>query len=245
MTWTDVQKTLKKNNIILVPVGSFEQHGSHLPLETDTILATEVAERAARKAGVAVTPTISFEFSIEHMNFPGTISLRSETFLSMMYDISRSLIHHGFKKLVFVNAHGGNTDLIKVLTRSLRYESETYVVLLSVWELASKEFKKIRESTPTVISHAEEFETSLLLYLYPNLSRMNRVKAVKSFTSKKTGKQLFSLDTEIRVGWRTEDYSKTGVLGDPKRSSPEKGRRLLNAAVMSLVNFLNKLKDVN
>ena len=112
----DVKEYLRHSDTILIPKASLEQHGAHLPLFCDSITADEVARRAGRKAGILYTPTLWMGYSPQHLKAPGegtgTITLRVDTYLNLLYDIGRSLIHHGFRRLVFVNGHGSNVKVV-------------------------------------------------------------------------------------------------------------------------------------
>ncbi|MCX8205411.1 MAG: creatininase family protein [Candidatus Nezhaarchaeota archaeon] len=245
MSWDQVKDLLAKTDVVLVPVGSLEQHGLHLPLETDTILASEVARRAAVKAEVALAPTIPFGFSVEHMNFPGTISLSPETLMRVIEDVSRSLIHHGFKKIFFINGHGGNVGVLTAAIQSLKGEFEAVFGLINIWELAMSEFQELRESEPGKMGHADEFETSLLLRVDASKVRIDEMKIEqRSKFSTALSLDPFILTDKVRVAWRAEEFSRTGVIGDPSKATWEKGEKLLNSIVENLVKFLNDVKNI-
>jgi creatinine amidohydrolase len=131
LTYPDIQAYLKRSELILIPIASTEQHGPHLPLSTDTVTAYEVSKRAAEQADVLYTPTIWTGYSPQHMRAPsqgaGTITVRAETLLNLVYDIARSLIHHGFNKLIFVNGHGSNVKVIDPVLRRIRYDTGALV----------------------------------------------------------------------------------------------------------------------
>ncbi len=116
MTWPEVEEILKETDIALVPIGAIEQHGPALPVDNDAHIATEfttrVAERIWSKQKVVVIPTISFGFSPHHMQFKGTITLSESTLANMIVDVCKSLEHHGFKRIILINGHGGNTTAI-------------------------------------------------------------------------------------------------------------------------------------
>ena len=118
---------MRYSDTILIPKASLEQHGAHLPLFCDSITADEVARRAGRKAGILYTPTLWMGYSPQHLKAPGqgtgTITLRVETYLNLIYDIGRSLIHHGFRRLIFVNGHGSNVKVVDPVMRKLRNET--------------------------------------------------------------------------------------------------------------------------
>jgi creatinine amidohydrolase len=244
MSWDQIKNLLMKTDIVLVPIGSLEQHGLHLPLETDTILALEVARRAAEKAKVALAPAIPFGFSIEHINFPGTTSLDPETLMRVIKDVSGSLVHHGFKKIVLINGHGGNVGVLTTAVQSLKGEFEAVFALVNIWELAISEFQKLRESEPGDMGHADEFETSLLLKVDASKVRLDKMKVEQqSKFSRVFSLDPFILTDKVQVTWRAEEFSRTGVIGDPSKATREKGERLLNSIVENLVKFINDLKE--
>ena len=123
----DIAWFQERSDIVLVPIGSCEQHGAHLPLGTDTITALEVSKRAAEKADVPYTAPLWIGYSPQHMRDieagVGTVTLRASTFTELLYDILRSLIHHGWNKLILVNGHGSNTKVIDPLLRRIKYET--------------------------------------------------------------------------------------------------------------------------
>ncbi len=116
ISYTDVQEYLKVKDTILVPIASFEQHGPHLPLYTDTITAVEISKRVAELIAVLHTPPLWIGYSPQHMYAPGagrgTITLRSTTLLNLVYDVGRSLIHHGFNRIICINGHGSNVKVV-------------------------------------------------------------------------------------------------------------------------------------
>ncbi len=127
LCYPDIQEYLKTKDLILIPMASTEQHGPHLPLKTDTVTAEEVARRVAQQIQVLYTPCIWMGYSPQHLHEPGkgrgTITIRAETLLNLMYDVARSLIHHGFNRLIFVNGHGSNLKVVDPVLRRLRYET--------------------------------------------------------------------------------------------------------------------------
>ena len=133
MTSLGVEKYLQKDDIVLIPTGSNERHGQHLPLGCDSFQALEIATRAAKKEKVVYTGVIWMGYSPHHMRHPGegtgTITLRGETYRALYYDIARSLIYHGFNKLIFVNYHGSNIKVTDEVFRRLRYETGAFVAM--------------------------------------------------------------------------------------------------------------------
>ena len=155
---------------MLVPIGSCEQHGAHLPLGTDTITALEVSRRAAAKADVPYTAPLWIGYSPQHMRETesgvGTITFRASTLNAVLYDILRSLIHHGWNKLILVNGHGSNTKVLDPLLRRIKYETGALVALYKPYaERYIGILEGLLENPPeeTPGWHASELETSQVL----------------------------------------------------------------------------------
>lgn len=130
-SYVDAQEWFKETDTVMVPVGSCEKHGAHVPLGTDSFTTISVTERAAKIANVPYTPLLPFGYSAHHMGRVGegcgTVTLSAETFRRVLYDIARSLIYHGANKIVFVTHHGSNTKPIDELLRKLRYQTGAFV----------------------------------------------------------------------------------------------------------------------
>ncbi|MBN8451485.1 creatininase family protein [Accumulibacter sp.] len=199
LSYVDIQQYLKHSDTILIPKASLEQHGPHLPLYCDTITATEVAQRAGEEAGILYTPTIWMGYSPQHMREPGwgagTITLRADTYLNMIYDVGRSLIHHGFNRLIFVNGHGSNVKVIDPVLRKLRNETGALIAYYKPYaERYIGMLKDVLEGPveETPGWHAGELETSQCLAHNPDLVRLDRAQADKAHAPKWLGEQ----------GWR-------------------------------------------
>jgi creatinine amidohydrolase len=237
----DIQWFLERSDIVLVPIGSCEQHGAHLPLGTDTITALEVARRAAEKADVPYAPPFWAGYSPQHMREieagVGTITFRAATLLEAWYDICRSLIHHGWNKLVFVNGHGSNTKIIDPLLRRVRYETGAFVALYKPYaERYMGMIGDLLENPPdeTPGWHASELETSQMLAHNPEIVRMDR--AVKTLTSipkwlpssfgKKDGAPDIQFEgySYFQFPMDHHEFTDSGVIGNPERATAAKGQ---------------------
>ncbi|MEO1064495.1 MAG: mycofactocin biosynthesis peptidyl-dipeptidase MftE [Actinomycetota bacterium] len=207
--WTDVAD---RSYVLLVPLGSTEQHGPHLPLDTDTRIAVAVAtEVASRLEDVVVAPALPFGASGEHAGFPGTISIGTEALHLVLVELVRSLGSE-VDRTVLVNGHGGNVEAIGTAVDLLRTEGRT----VEAW-------------SPRVAggdAHAGETETSLLLALDPSAVRLDRAEAGNVTP-------LASLLPELRRGG-VAAVSPNGVLGDPSTASAERGRATLSALAADL-----------
>jgi creatinine amidohydrolase len=221
LTWTEIRDLDKQQGVVLLPVGAIEQHGPHLPVTTDTLLVTNVLKRAMQLLPLNVPawrlPAVSYGKSNEHQSFPGTISLSSETLMSLLKDIAASLHRAGFRRLAFVNGHGGNSALLEVVARDIRADLGLMVFCIQPSFWLEPPFK-LSEQEKRFGIHAGELETSLVLAMQPGFVRMD--KRLKHYPD-----PAFSPDAGL--AWLTSDWSESGVFGDATIATAEKGQALI------------------
>ncbi|MEM2226346.1 MAG: creatininase family protein [Candidatus Bathyarchaeia archaeon] len=257
----DVQEWLKKTDLILVPVGSLEQHGPHCPLGTDSISAWEITKRIARKADVPHTPLIWMGYSPHHMRPPGqgagTITLRSETYRRLIYDVARSLIHHGFNKIVFVAGHGSLIKVVDDVLRAIRYETGALVVWYMAY--AERNVALVKDLCETLEGnpgwHAGEIEASQDMAYKDGVVRMERAKKpsvhgprwLPEAFHKHDGAPTITFggyDGYIWMPLEHHEYSDDGTVGDPFKASKEKGEKLFERFADYGARIVNELKKV-
>ncbi|MGF1624235.1 MAG: creatininase family protein [Alphaproteobacteria bacterium] len=243
-TRPDIADLDRDRTVVVLPCGSVEQHGTHMPLGTDTMLAAAVAEAAAAQlAGtvpVLLLPPPWYGYSPHHMAFPGTVTLRSETFIAMVKDIAGSVLRHGFRRLALVNGHGGNVAVLDVAAADLghAWHGRARIAAVTYFTLVADRASEFRESQPGGMGHACEFETSLMLHLAAEAVRMERAQ-----THYPDPKSAF-LTTDLfgRSLARTyvdfADLSPTGTFGDPGLADAQKGARIFAICVEELARFL-------
>lgn len=261
LSYIDVQDYLKYSDTILIPKASLEQHGPHLPLYCDTITSTEVARRAGEKAGILYTPTLWLGYSPQHMRSPGfgtgTITLRADTYLNIIYDIGRSLIHHGFNRLIFVNGHGSNVKVVDPVLRRLRYETGALICYYKPYaERYIGMLKDVLEGPPeeTPGWHAGELETSQCLAHNPKLVRMDRAKVDKAHAPRWLGKAWEKKDgmpdaefqgyQYFHFPFDHEEFTDSGVMGVPQRGSAKKGNIAFDRFAQHLIDAVAELEKV-
>jgi creatinine amidohydrolase len=261
LSYVDVQAYLKHSDTILIPKASLEQHGPHLPLYCDTITATEVAQRAGEAAGILYTPTLWLGYSPQHMRSPGwgagTITLRSETYLNVIYDIGRSLIHHGFNRLIFVNGHGSNVKVIDPVLRRLRYETGALIAYYKPYaERYIGMLKDVLEGPveETPGWHAGELETSQVLAHNSELVRLDRAKTDKAHAPEWLGPAWAKNDgmpDAVFQGYQYfnfpldhEEFTDSGVMGVPHRGTAEKGEIAFSRFSQHLIDAVAELEKV-
>ncbi len=261
LTCVDVKEYLKHSDTILIPKASLEQHGPHLPLYCDTITSLEVARRAGEQAGILYTPTIWTGYSPQHLRGPGegtgTVTLRVETYLNLLYDIGRSLIHHGFNRLIFVNGHGSNVKVVDPVLRKLRNETGALIAYYKPYaERYIGMLKDVLEGPPeeTPGWHAGELETSQCLTHNPRLVRMERAKLSKAKAPAWLGdawrKNDGMPDAEFQgyqyfnFPFEHAEFTPTGVMGNPERGDAEKGEVAFRRFANHLIDAVHELEKV-
>ncbi len=241
-TWEEIKNLLDKIEAVILPIGSCEQHSLHLPLGMDTYSSIVLSEKIAEALNgkVLVLPPIWYGVSPHHMNFPGTITLSSETLISLVFDIAKSLKHHGVKKLIIINGHGGNTAPLTLALRKIREEIGLETVLVNPWELIRDVIMETLESS--VWGHACEFETSEALVIIPDKVRINKIKKPELKEQKAPYMALWE-KTKVVWPWNTDELTSTGSIGDPTKASREKGEKLFNAMLERTLEFITKFLE--
>lgn len=232
MTWPDVGEAVANGvTTVILPLGATEQHGPHLPLGTDMLLAAALAERLSDDTPNAlVAPALPFGCSDEHTGFPGLLSLDSETLARVIVDCARRLVAWGISQLVVLSTHGGNGRALALATERLRCELPLLqVCLLDTPTTMLNTLLAIAQadgvSPETVGIHAGEGETSEMLFLFPDLVHMEH--AAPGYT----GNMVEILPRLRKAGLR--GVTQNGVLGDPRRAQASRGARYLKAQLTS------------
>jgi creatinine amidohydrolase len=249
LTWPEVNEAVALGKIPVLPTGSVEQHGPHLCLNVDHLCASAVATEAARRRPELslVMPPVTYGYVHHVMDFPGSINIHYEHFIQYVLDICKSLAYHGFKKMILVNGHGSNHNLVDMVARRVIVETDASCVFCSWWQLLQVNpgfDKQWRESVyPGGCSHACELETSMLLHLAPQHVRQDRIKSELARFNK-LGSQfiwgdLFGKGPMGLIEW-TSQYSDTGVIGEAEKATAEKGRVVFEEASANLARFIGE-----
>lgn len=245
-TWPEIRAAVSEGRVAVLPVGTVEQHGPHLPLSTDVVTATEMSrlavERIPREA--VLLPSVFYAFNEHHLDFPGTIAVEGDTFIRYVTDIGRSLAHHGFRKILLVNGHGSNVPFLDIAARNITNKTPSICAMIPWWSLVPKPlFEELRESAfPGGMAHGCELETSVLLYLRGDLVQMD--KAEPDFPPQRSEYFYWDLQRPSPVFFQEffSRYSRTGTLGDPTKATLEKGRRFVEGVVERLVDLIRDLR---
>jgi creatinine amidohydrolase len=247
MTWPEITAAARsRRRVVLVPVGAIEQHGPHLPVDTDNLAVEAICEQAARAAPglLVLAPPVHYGYNEHNMDFPGTVSVDPFAFVTYCRDVAHSFGRMGFDRVLFVNGHGSNAHLLELAARQATLQEQAWVASLSYWDLVRDAFAKVRQSVfPGGVGHACEMETSLYLHLAPERVR----KALIRNGVRKQGRYFFE---DLLGGapvkftdWRSK-ATRSGVGGDPTLATPEKGRITLEAAVAGVIAVAREFRAI-
>ncbi|MGD2179749.1 creatininase family protein [Lusitaniella coriacea] len=233
LTWMDIEALNdKENTVIIQPVGSIEQHGAHLPIVVDSAIGMGVLGKALEELDTSIPayalPNLYYGKSNEHWHFPGTITLSAQTLLSVLMETADSLYRAGFRKLIFMNSHGGQPQVIEIAARDIHQKYGDFLVFpWFTWRVPNVTGELFDEKELEEGIHAGGIETSLMLSLLPEQVRMD--KAVCEFPPELPPNSLLSMEGKLPFAWLTNELTKSGVLGDATIATREKGDRLLES----------------
>ena len=247
LRWNEVAALDRDATLIIQPTGAIEQHGHHLPIDTDIHDSSEIAYRVAARArkesigAVLVAPPLWWGTSPHHLAYPGTISIRMQTMSDLLVDICASLARHGFYRILFLNGHGGNIGVLTATALRISEEVGISPAVVSYWQMIKDTLREIGDTRTGGMGHACEMETSLQLHL-----RAERVAL--DMAGPDMPRQLTSYSCidfrdpgPVMIPWDFVRDSHTGTMGDPTTATGEKGRRIAEAAVERLVDLARQL----
>lgn len=243
-TWREAERLREK--VVVLPLGSLEQHGHHLPLLTDTMIGAEVARRAQAELGdeALFLPTLWLGASDHHRAFPGTVSLGNDTYAAVIADVLESLVGGGFRRIFLLNAHGGNVTPAHVAMYrvQLRHRDmpELYIAFSSWWQIAAGPVEALAGPDQTSVTHACELETSMLLRLRPTLVRVDEAAGASIPFESAFYCPDFARPSRVDVPRPFEQLSLSGAFGHPERATPERGEELFAAATAEVAAFVRE-----
>lgn len=217
----------------ILAVGSCENHGYHLPHGTDTFVSYMIAEKiAAQVEGLLVLPPVNVGYSEHYAHFPFTLSISCETMVAVLKDIMRSVIRNGIEKIFIMNGHDGNIAPIEIAARSIKteYKDVKIASLDAWWVTAGNLLPKDTFEVWGGLGHAGEGETSMGLALFEELIEMEHARGV-----------VPSLDTSVDIKWLFAELTDCGATGDPTKATKEKGLKMEEVLVSTVVRFLKDM----
>ncbi len=251
LTRDEIAALDKDKAIVLLPTGATEQHGAHLPVGTDSIILSTlidkfVAEATFEEGTLLFAPPLLVGKSNEHMGFAGTLTFGTQTYYAMLHDLVKAIAASGFKKLVLLNSHGGNTDMLNMISRDLRIDFGMNVFVFDWWFTSfwNKGLEGLKESGTYGVFHACELETSLMLHARPETVHMELAVDEDPVACLKDNDYV-TVFGPYNAGWKTSDVTQSGVIGAPSYATAEKGAKLFDYAVKELKNIISAFARTN
>jgi creatinine amidohydrolase len=251
LTWPEMREAIAEQPVVLLPFGTVEDHGPHLPLNTDNVILEAICLETARRAPgeMLVMPLVAYGLDEHHMDFPGTVSIEMETLLAYVSEAATSLAYHGFSHVLIVNGHGSNAPVAELAARCVVLETGIVCGAMSPNAainpaLAEPTISQMRRSGPGGIAHAGEYETAMMLYLRPDLVQMD--KAVREMGQLKLEYFNWDYPEPSVLAWQDwwSRMSESGVCGDATVATSEFGRALFETTVENFVRFVREFRTI-
>jgi creatinine amidohydrolase len=245
LTWPEVAALSEQDRVCVIPVATLEDHGHHLPIDADLRIVDEICRRAADEIpdDVVLLPAIPHGYSPHHMDFPGPITIGWETFTRYLVHVGTSLAGHGFRRILYLNGHGSNQNLVDMAARLVMVERPE-TLAASAFYLSSPEalgaIDELRESERGGMAHACELETSIYLAIEPDAVDMDMAVDESSYPEGQHA-WLDWTDGSLKIMPWWSSFSRTGVQGRPTLATAEKGKALLDAAVTECVAYVREI----
>jgi len=255
MSWVDVQEYLKNNDMVIIPLGSTEQHGKHMPLGTDYYEAFGMSKMVSERTGVIVASVMFVGYSVYHSGFPGTLSLKPETMEQVLFESVEMLIKYGFRCFMFFNYHGGNNIVQQRVIHRINHTTEATAIAIGIGGPIQKS-----DDGEFFDWHAGKGETSIMLYLKPELVKMEKAEKPEIHLTPQVQKlyelskkcpelgnvanSLLGVPEETKKGGASHELSSNGVwsFSDPKSATKEMGQEKVEKMVEAAVKFIEAWK---
>jgi creatinine amidohydrolase len=251
LTWPEVREAIARQPAVLLPFGTVEDHGPHLPINTDNVIVETICLEVARRApeDVLAMPVVAYGLDEHHMDFPGTVSVDVHTLIAYVADVATSVARHGFTHVLIVNGHGSNAPIADLAARRVVLETGIICGAMSPNAaidptLAEPVFSEMRRSAPGGVAHAGEYETAMMLHLRPDLVQMDR--AVRESGQIKLAHFNWDHPEPSILAWQDwwSRMSESGACGDPTVATAEFGRALFETTVENFCRFVREFRTI-
>jgi creatinine amidohydrolase len=242
LSWPEVRDIADQVDLVLLPVGSNEQHGPNLALNMDISASYEFCRRATEMAypRLMVAPPMPWGVSFHHMNFPGTITLSTDTFIQVLLEVVASLHEHGFDRFLIVNGHGGNIPAMTVATVRVKEEiNPAFIGACSYFHFADKGLDE-KHDMKGITGHACEFETSIAMELVPSVVKTDALAAGEMTDLTYEFRGTLSR-YNVTVPYRFDEYTRNGAFGDARKATAAYGKDIIDSALRNFVAFTEEL----
>ena len=244
LAWPDFEGLDPETTLAILPCGAIEQHGPHLPLAVDAIIAEEIARRAAARvtadAALLILPTSQVGKSTEHIAYPGTLTLSAETLTRVWTETAESVARAGLRKIVFLNAHGGQPQVMEIVARDLRVR-HGMLALATSWSSAGFPDHLVAEAERRHGIHGGAVETAMMLHLRPDLVAMQKAENFAPATAcVAEANRRLRMVGPMQIGWMAQDLHPAGVAGDATAATPELGAAISDAITRNYAERLDQ-----
>ena len=255
LTWPELREAAAVGKVIVLPVGSTEQHGNHLPLDVDNLLCTNTALEAGRRAPdkILVAPTVPYGFNVHAFDFPGTMHVPRNPFVDYVVDVCKRFSYHGFKRIIIHDGHGSNMPPLNLVARRVALETDALcacVMWTSLLRVDPEHMQTWRESRiPGGCAHACELETSAYLHFDGERVQMHLAEDNIAWYNYPENSRFGAVDLlaggsgVLKVVEWTSTYTPQGVVGQATLGTPEKGAIIVEEAAQQLVRFVEAFQD--
>lgn len=240
ITQPEAEAILKRSGLAIIPMGSVEQHGPHLPCGTDYLASLVIGQRVAEKVDGLLLPFCPVGVTPFHMSFAGTLTLKPQTFIAVVEDICDSIIQHGAKKIVFFNWHEGNTSAMNLAAMAVQQRHPVRVLVVQACYIAYELFGK-----ECGLTHGGELEVLPILAYEPSLVHLDRAtnpsppERAKQIDSLRRGRAAYPFLRDIR------EIAPTGWYGEPQKATPERAKEFLEGVANAAAEYIEKtFKDL-
>lgn len=236
LTWKEFSE-LSREKVVIVPIGSLEQHGTHLPLGNDTIVSSTFAEKVAERINGIVMPPINYGYVYTFSDFPGTFGVSSDTLTSIVREVGEGIINEGFRNILFLNAHDENHESIMLASKKLGEKYGVTPLIIEWSQIAKSKLREIKESRFEM--HGGEALTSLFLHWYPDMVRTNEITDDFPIFVKEVEDNLYRSEDKAHM-IRKFDISEvpSGTCGAPSKATVEKGKLIEESIITNICNLL-------
>ncbi len=247
LTWPEIARAVKEGRVPIVPIATLEDHGYHLPIDTDVTLVEAICRATAErlKDETVLLPPIVHGYSPHHMDFPGPVTIAWDTFCRYCTDVAVSLLHHGFTRVLLVNGHGSNQNLVEMAARLAMIEHPESLVAATFYLTTPKSMQtiaEVRDSDRGGMAHACELETSLYLHIAPDAVDMDKAVDERGYPETENAWMDWS-DGPLKLMPWWSSFSESGVQGDATKATAAKGEALFEAAVAELASFVDQIRS--
>lgn len=236
LTYEELKKLAEEGAVAIIPLGSLEVHGPHLPLGTDYMVAHRVALEVAKREKAVVLPPIAYAYVPENRHFAGAVTLSGDTLTRLLEEVCDEVYRNGFKRILVLNGHGGNARVLRLFVREMMRKRKRYLLYVLTDPLApiAAVIDRVRETD--VYGHAGEIETSIVLYVRPDLVKLERVRG-----GARLGPRRVLEHVDAMADWVC--YALEGFVGDPTKASADKGRVLFEALVEAVAEIVRRIRE--